>query len=381
MFQRPFWISLIEKAWESRSLVWLAGVRRVGKTTLTRMFPDAKYLNCDLPSVNRRLEDPESYYQSIQPGSVIVFDEVHRLEDPARILKIGTDEFPAIKILATGSSSLAATRKFSDTLTGRKNMIYLPPVLWDECDEPFKLPDFERRLFLGGMPEVFLSGKQDPDFFSEWMDSFFARDIQELFNVHNRAAYIRLLHLLFRSSGNLISQTRLSKSCDISRPTVITYIESMKIANAIFLLPPFHGGGKREITRQPKCYAFDTGFVTFVRGWKEIREEDAGLLWEHLVLDILRAIYPAVSLFYWRDKSNREIDFIVRHQGNRVDAIECKINPGQFNFNTLKEFRIIYPEGENYCFSPRIKEPYIKKTGDFRIHYCSLAKHLQPVKM
>jgi predicted AAA+ superfamily ATPase len=376
MLYRPFWIRSIEKAWESKTLVWLTGVRRVGKTTLTRMFPDASYFNCDLPSVNRRLEDPESFYQSLPAKSVVIFDEVHRLKDPSVVLKIGTDEFPELKILATGSSTLDATRKFSDTLTGRKAMIYLPPVLWDECDEPFMHPDLNHRLLLGGLPEAFLSGSRNDNFYSEWMDSFYARDIQELFNIRNRSGYIRLMHLLFRSSGNLISQTQLSRSCDISRPTVITYIDSLHIANAIFLLPPFHGGGKREITQQPKCYAFDTGFVSFVRGWNDVREEDLGILWEHLVLDILRALFPAVILFYWRDKSNREIDFIIRRAGNQVDAIECKINPDQFNINTLKDFRSFYPDGNNYCFSPFVKEPYTKKINEHLVRFVGLAKHI-----
>ena len=46
---------------------------------------------------------------------VVVFDEIHQLRDPARVLKIGADEFPNLKILATGSSTLAASKKFSDT--------------------------------------------------------------------------------------------------------------------------------------------------------------------------------------------------------------------------------------------------------------------------
>ena len=59
MKERPFWIARIHAAWKKRPLVWLAGVRRVGKTTLVRMIPEAVYLNCDLPSVLHRLEDPE----------------------------------------------------------------------------------------------------------------------------------------------------------------------------------------------------------------------------------------------------------------------------------------------------------------------------------
>ena len=70
MIDRSSWIEKIKRAWEKRPVVWLSGVRRVGKTTLAKMLQDAVYLNCDLPSVIRRLEDPESFYDSIQdrPG-------------------------------------------------------------------------------------------------------------------------------------------------------------------------------------------------------------------------------------------------------------------------------------------------------------------------
>ncbi len=376
MLIRPYWIQKIEEAWEKRSLVWLSGVRRVGKTTLTRMFPDAVYMNCDLPSVARRLEDPESFYHGISSHAIVVFDEIHRIQDPSRVLKIGTDVFPGIKILATGSSTLEATKKFSDSLTGRKAVVYLPPVLWVECDKVFHIPDLDRRLLYGGLPEMFLAGKPDPVFYSEWIDSFYARDIQELFHVRNRAGFVKLMHLLFRSSGNLISQTQLSKSCDLTRPTVNSYLESLHIANAVFLLPPFHGGGKREITQQPKCYTFDTGFVTFVRGWNDIRLEDRGILWEHLVLDMIRSISPPANIFYWRDKSGREIDFIVRHSSQHIDAIESKVNPDQFNLTALREFRHIYPGGNNYCISPFIRTPYTRTIDGFKVTFAGFASDL-----
>ncbi len=183
---RPFWINNIKQAWEKRSVVWLSGVRRVGKTTLAKMFPEAVYLNCDLPSVVRMLADPESFYDSLDKNALVIFDEVHRVEDPSRLLKIAADVYPHLKILATGSSTLAATQKFRDSLTGRKKMIYLTPVLWNECSDVFGIKDFDHRLLNGGLPEPLLSQIKDASFFSEWIDSFYARDIQELFSIRNR---------------------------------------------------------------------------------------------------------------------------------------------------------------------------------------------------
>jgi predicted AAA+ superfamily ATPase len=372
MIDRLFWIEKIKRAWEKRPVVWLSGVRRVGKTTLTKMISDAVYLNCDLPSVIRRLEDPESFYESIPDKSIVILDEVHRTSDPSRLLKIAADAYPHLRILATGSSTLAATKKFRDTLTGRKHTIYLSPVLWEECVNAFQIKDLDRRLLLGGLPEPLLSSERDPSYFSEWIDSYYARDIQELFSIRNRTGFMNLFRLLLRQSGGLVDYSSLSKLSDLSRPTVKAHIEAMSIAHAIFLLSPYHGGGRREITQRPKVYAFDTGFVTFLKGWDSIREEDRGLLWEHLVLDALRTSIDPGHLYYWRDKSNREVDFVIRDKGNTITAIECKINPDQFNPRSIGSFRTLYPNGSNVVISPWVKTTYKRRFQDFMVQFHSL---------
>lgn len=360
MVERPFWVNRIQAAWQKRPVVWLAGVRRVGKTTLARMLPDTVYLNCDLPSDVRRVEDPEMFFRSQSRNAVIVLDEVHRLSDPSRILKIAADTYPGLRILATGSSTLAATRKFRDTLTGRKYVLNLPPVLWTECEEKFGIRDLDHRLLHGGLPEFLLSPVKDETLFSEWMDSFYARDIQELFAVRERTGFLNLFRLILRQSGGQVDYSALSRECDISRPTVKAYLEAMSIACAIHPLPPFHGGGRRELVRRPKVYGFDTGFITYVRGWKDIRDEDRGLLWEHLVLDVLRAETGGEGLHFWRDKSGREVDFVLR-RGLEIDGIECKVNPDRFDPTSITVFRQSYPRGQNYLVCPGVRSAYDRR--------------------
>jgi predicted AAA+ superfamily ATPase len=362
MIERPYWLKRIRTAWAKRPIVWLAGVRRIGKTTLAHMLPDTVYLNCDLPSDARRLDDPELFYRAKSKTAFIVLDEVHRLADPSRVLKIAADAFPELRILATGSSTLAATRKFRDTLTGRKYILLLPPVLWSECEENFGILDLDRRLHHGGLPEYLLSPEKDESLFSEWMDSFYARDIQELFAVRERTGFLNLFRLILRSSGGLADYSALSRECDISRPTVKAYLEALNVACAISIVPPYHGGGRREMLKRPKIYGFDTGFVSYVRGWKDIRDDDRGLLWEHLVLDTLRAETGGDVLHYWRDKSGREVDFVVR-RGREVDAFECKINPDRFDPESMSVFREAYPRGRNFLVCPGIQEPYDRRSG------------------
>jgi len=363
MKSRPFWISRIQRAWEKRSIVWLQGVRRVGKTTLVEMLPDILYLNCDLPSTSRRLEDPELFFRTLAPGATVVLDEVHRLADPSRILKIAADAFRHLRIAATGSSTLAATGKFRDALTGRKAVVSLLPVLWTECQSTFAVPDLDRRLLHGGLPEALLAPAKDDEFFSGWLDSFYARDIQELFSIRQRAGFLNLLRLALRQSGGLMDYSALSRECDLSRPTVKAHLEVMTVACALHPVPPFHGGSRREILRRPRVYGFDTGFVSFVRGWTQIRAEDRGPLWEHLVLDVLRTATGGRGLHYWRDTAGHEVDFVVT-RGRAVHAVECKIDPDRLDPKSLRVFRGAYPEGRNYVVCPGVEEAYDSRYGD-----------------
>ena len=371
MIRRLLWVERVRAAWARRPIVWLSGVRRVGKTTLSRMFPEADYRNCDLPATVRALADPESFLAARPAGATLVLDEVQRLADPSLVLKIAADEFPGLRLLATGSSTLAATRKFRDSLTGRKESVPLSPVLWEECAEPFGVRDLDRRLLAGGLPEFLLADERDPSRYREWLDSFYARDVLELFPIRDRRGFLALFELVLRQSGGLLDLGRLAGMAEISRPTARKYLEVLETAHAVHLLRPFSGGGSREIVARPKAYAFDTGFVTFERGWDTLREDDRGVLWEHLALDsLLFRIFPN-DLFYWRDKSGRELDFVIRRGRDRLDVVECKIDPDEFRPHALDAFRERYPEGENFVVSPFVPEPWRMRRGRHRITVCT----------
>src|SRR3989304_3223961 len=99
MVQRTFWQARIAEAWRRRSVVWLMGVRRVGKSVLCQSLPDIRYYDCELPRVRRLLEDPESFLTDHR-GRPLFLDEIHRLPNPAEILKVAADPFADVRILA-----------------------------------------------------------------------------------------------------------------------------------------------------------------------------------------------------------------------------------------------------------------------------------------
>ena len=349
MIKRPFWMNRLAAAWKQTPIVWLTGPRRVGKTVLAKSFPDAEFLNCDLPGVAERLRDPESFFRSVRQR-LVVFDEVHQLPDPSRLLKIGADGFPRLKILATGSSTLAATQKFRDSLTGRKRVVELVPVLHEELPA-FGVMDTRERLLRGGLPPALLAASPNPEFYAEWLDSYFARDVQELFRLEKRAGFLRVLELLMRQSGGMLDVTKLATESQISRPAVTNWLEVYQVTHVAHLVRPFSAGGRREIVAQPKVFGFDTGLVCHARGWDQLRPEDCGVLWEHLVLDTLIAA-GAPKIHFWRDKQQREVDFVVPRGRDAADAIECKWKPEAFETRGLAAFRKQYPQGKNFVVSP-----------------------------
>jgi predicted AAA+ superfamily ATPase len=372
MFERPFWKQRFEAAWKEAPIAWLAGVRRVGKTTLAQSLgaDRALYVNCDLPAVEDMVRDPSLFFKGCDKP-IVIFDEIHQLRDPSRVLKVGADLFPELQILATGSSTLAASKKFRDTLTGRKRLIHLVPVLYTELGA-FGV-SLQKRLFHGGLPPALLAAEKQPAFYREWMDSFFARDIQRLFAVRNMDGFNALLEYLLRQSGGLLDVTKTASALGISRPTVNNYLKALHITQAIALVRPFHSGGQKEIVRMPRVYGFDTGFVSFARGWDPLRTEDYGFLWEHLVLEHLQARLPDMPVHYWRDKTGREVDFVVARNRDQVDAIECKWDVSEFDPAGIKAFRALYPQGDNYLVSPLSVPAYLKRIGPLEIKVCDPA--------
>ncbi len=372
MFDRIFWKQRIQNAWQEAPIVWLTGVRRSGKTTLAQsLFASEQvlYLNCDLPVVEERVKDPEFFFKNCEK-SVVIFDEIHQLSEPSRVLKIGADMFGHLKILATGSSTIAAGRKFRDTLTGRKRVVHLLPVLDSEI-ENFSCQDITRRLFQGGLPQALLAQSKEVSFYREWLDSFFARDIQKIFAFRDVQKFNTFFEYLLRQSGGQFEIAKAASELGTSRITLENHLQALEMTHALIRIRPFFSSGQKEIVKMPKIYGFDTGFITFVRGWDPLRSQDYGHLWEHLVLEHLQAYFPYETIRYWRDKAGREVDFILARSRDQVDAIECKWSPDDFDPSALHKFRSCYPNGSNYLVCPIAGPAYTKRYGNMGVKICS----------
>jgi hypothetical protein len=76
----------------------------------------------------------------------MVLDQVHRLARPSEVLKIAADHVPDVHVLAAGSSTLGASRRFRDTLTGRKRALWRNPMMSADPADFGSPGRFDRRL-------------------------------------------------------------------------------------------------------------------------------------------------------------------------------------------------------------------------------------------
>lgn len=370
MVQRHFWLKKINELWSEKSIIWLCGVRRAGKTFLCNSIPQAEFYDCELISVRSELENPEDFLNNNKNKKIII-DEVHKLANPSELLKIAADYFPHIKVIATGSSTLGASTKFKDTLTGRKRELYLTPMITDDLED-FKNQSLEHRFLYGGLPPMFLSKKFPERDFQEWMDAFWAKDIQELFRVEKKFSFQKFMELLFIQSGSIFEATSFTKLCEANRQTINNYLTILEETFVVNVIRPFHSGKPSEIIKAPKVYGFDTGIVSYFKRWDKLRAEDLGFLWEHFVLNEICAKLQTRKIFYWRDKRGHEVDFILPQRGKPPVAIECKWKSENYNLQNIEIFRKHYPNGENYIVSSNTGKKFTREVNGIKIHFVDL---------
>lgn len=368
--KRRFWLGRLAEAWRRRSVVWLSGVRRSGKTTLARSLPAAEYFDCELPSVRRLLAQPESFLEA-RRGRTVLLDEIHRLRNPSELLKLAADHYPAVRLLATGSSSLGASRRFRDTLTGRKAELWLTPMMSRDLAD-FGRPDLERRLLRGGLPPFFLAAHDPEREIQEWIDSYWAKDILELFRLERRSSFQRFLELLHVQSGGMFEATRFARDCEVSRTSIANYLAVLEATYVVHVIRPFSARRATEIIAAPKVYGFDTGFVCQFRGIERLRREDFGLLWEHYVLNELHARLQGRDIRYWRDKRGHEIDFVIARRARAPVAIECKASSSNFDVTGLAALRRAHPGGANLVVAPDVARPFKEKHAGLTVEFTGL---------
>jgi uncharacterized protein len=144
-----------------------------------------------------------------------------------------------------------------------------------------------------------------------------------LFRLERRSSFHKFTELMMTQSGGLFEATRVTAPCEVSRTTISNYLMVLEATFVAHVIRPFSTHRRTEIVSAPKVYGFDTGFVSYYRGWQDLRREDLGTLWEHFVLNEIMARQQSREVSYWRDKRGHEVDFILTGRRNKPIALEC----------------------------------------------------------
>jgi hypothetical protein len=90
------------------------------------------------------------------------------------------------------------------------------------------------------------------------------------------------------------------------------------------------------------------------------------------VLNEIQGRFQERTLRYWRDKQRHEVDFIRQKAGRPPAAVECKWSADQFDPQSLKAFRRIYPEGSNFVVCRDVDRSYKRNVGDLDVEFVGL---------
>jgi predicted AAA+ superfamily ATPase len=234
--------------------------------------------------------------------------------------------------------------------------------------------DLHHRFLHGGLPPFFLADELLEQDFQEWMDAYWAKDIQELFRLERRYSFQRFAELLMAQSSGIFEATKLARPCEVSRTTISNYLRVLEATFVVHVIRPFSSHRPTEIVSAPKVYGFDTGFVCYHRGWSELRSEDMDLLWEHLVLNELMAQLQSREIRYWRDKRSHEVDFVLVRRRTTPLAIECQWKAENFDSRALLAFRRQYPEGKNFVVAHDVDRTFRRNYNGIDVRFVSLGE-------
>ncbi|MAX26729.1 MAG: hypothetical protein CMJ19_19730 [Phycisphaeraceae bacterium] len=312
-------------------MVFLTGPRQVGKTTTCRNQA-SHYINWDNQDDRKQiLEGPAKIADRIgidrltESMPVALFDELHKYPRWKQFLKGFFDTYAdQARIIVTGSSRMDAYRRGGDSLMGRYFLYRMHPftvaeILSQELPDPKKLvrsaqaisdDDFDALWNHGGYPEPFI--KRDRRFSNRWQNlrthQLVREDLRELTQIQQVDQMEMLVQLLASRSGNQIVYSNLARDIQVTVDTVKRWIDTLSSLHLGFLLRPWFKNVSRSLRKEPKW---------FLRDWAEI--QDQGNKAETFVAcHLLKAVdgwndmgLGQFQLAYLRDKSQKEVDFIV----------------------------------------------------------------------
>jgi predicted AAA+ superfamily ATPase len=342
----------------AEKMVFVAGPRQVGKTTLALRLPSARagYLNWDVAEHRERILKRE-----LPPGRLWIFDELHRHRPWRNLLKgLWDGRRRGQRILVTGSARLDFYRFGGDSLQGRYHLLRLHPLSAAELGlaSPRELLDLLR---LGGFPEPFFGGSDlDARRWSrEYRDRLIREDLVSLERVSDLGTLELLALRLPELVGSPLSLNALREDLQVSHKTVANWVSILERLYAVFRLPPFGAPRIRAVKKEQKHYQVDWSLVPGEAARFENLVAAHLLKWVHFQQDTQGL---GLELRYFRDSDAREVDFVVVEGREPRLLVEAKWSDAPVA-PSLRYLRARFPEADAWQVSATGSKDYITPDG------------------
>jgi uncharacterized protein len=303
-----------------RKMVFVAGPRQVGKTTVALSLPGAArgYLNWDISGHREKILRNE-----LPTGKLWIFDELHKYRRWRNYLKgIYDGRPPGQKIVVTGSGRLDLYRFGGDSLQGRYHLLHLHP--FSVAEQRIRNRDgFEQLFRLGGFPEPFLGGNevQARRWSREYRTRLIREDVVSLERIQDLGHLELLMLRLPDLVGSPLSINALREDLQVSHKALSSWIQALERLYAVFRLAPFGAPRIRAVKKEQKHYHFDWSLVPEDAARFENLVASHLLKWVHFEQDTQGR---DLDLRYFRDIDGREVDFVVTERTKPVLLVECK---------------------------------------------------------
>jgi predicted AAA+ superfamily ATPase len=329
-----------------RKIIVITGFRRCGKTYIAlgsiKRLLDARnkknviYVNFEderIPRETKFLSDliPSIKETFAEEPDFLFLDEIQDMPEWSRWLRRIYDNYD-MQIVVTGSSSKVSSREIPTELRGRCLEIKVYPLSFKEYlsfkgiqadAESVQYSESERAkivralddyLYYGGMPEVILAPEEKKiELLQQYYNTVVSKDIAERHKIRNDEALKALLRLLVNSTQYSISKmynTMKSMGYAVGKTSLANYIGYIESSYFLISIPVLSPKIKEQMQCPRKAYLIDNGFISAL---STRFSKSVGRLYENtVVLELLRRSDNNTSIYYWKDRFGKEVDFVVR---------------------------------------------------------------------
>lgn len=346
---------IVLNALKSRRVLLLSGSRQCGKTTLAKQLISAQTAFRTLDDLAQRTlaeNDPEDFVSHAY--KTLVIDEIQRVPALLSAIKLAVDrDTRPGQFLLTGSANTQALPGVTESLAGRIRKLRLRPLSQGELlrqkptfleraykthfskkqDEVYDRQAILDMSFRGGFPEaVELNQRERKRWHRDYVSALIERDLADIARIHRQDALRELLTILAAWSSKSMDISAIGSGLSIRRTTVETYINALEALFLVERITPWTKTDYERVGKQHRLFMTDSGLLASLLGWQKdqvtVDPDRSGKLIETFVFNELAAQIEAseteFALFHYRDREQREIDFVIEREDGALLGIEVK---------------------------------------------------------